>query len=102
MDYALAKELKLAGFPQIRREGFFLYSEQLPYAPRASEKVYAPTLLELLDACGDRFYGLRRTNEGWEASDGEQAFIDPCKTADEAVARLWLALNKETVSQASA
>ena len=101
MDYALAKELKAAGYPRIRRDGFFLYSEQVPYAPRSTaEKVYAPTLHELLDACGERFYGLRLTGEGWEASDGEQAFIDPCKTADEAVARLWLALNKEPVATA--
>jgi hypothetical protein len=97
MDYALAKELKDAGYPQIRRDGFFLYAEQVPYAPRNAEKAYAPALHELLDACGERFYGLRRTDDGWEASDGEQAFIDPCKTADEAVARLWLALNKEPV-----
>jgi hypothetical protein len=97
MDYALAKELKDAGYPQIRRDGFFLYAEQVPYAPRNAEKAYAPALHELLDACGERFYGLRRTGDGWEASDGEQAFIDPCKTPDEAVARLWLALNKEPV-----
>jgi len=69
-----------------------------------------PTLSELIDACGDKFAGLTPEKEGWdnpktigwEASGaysgsciGEAIIIKNQKTPEEAVAHLWLKLNKK-------
>ena len=91
MNYELAKELKDAGFPQ---------HEPCDTCPRMD--FCTPTLSELIEACGDGIRYLCRDNEGnWEAAEGALVgrqllhhFSVACGTPEEAVAMLYLALNK--------
>ncbi len=87
MDYDLAKRLKDAGFPQ-DPEGRWLVSTD-------ENVVILPTLSELIDALGDKFYSLTYERE-WIAkgyySKGYSVEITK-STAEAAVAKLWLALN---------
>ena len=107
MKYELAKELKDAGFPQ-EGEGRFLESPEHPYPESPTRDggnwneahgrylnalSVAPTLSELIEACGELFSNLDRDPFGkWEAlathGQGHEG-----STPEEAVARLWLALN---------
>lgn len=99
MKYELAKELKDAGFPQVVRRG-----TQLTPDFGVGAVVYAPTLEELIEACGDRYFRLVHTVENWQASVGvEEGYLWYMgATPTEAVARLWLALNKpNTTDKAS-
>lgn len=93
MTYELAKELKEAGFPTMAQRAApdGLQEEGCVLIDGANYKV--PTLEELVEACGPDFWNLnKRSNEKWGANalscraDGD--------TAIEAVANLWLALNK--------
>ena len=101
LDYKLAKELKDAGFPQIKGE---------------FDRVHIPTLSELMNACVEKLdddddYGdndgltLWRFNGKWRCGVPEQwgdngvygkvtGAIGKGLEPEEAVARLWLALNK--------
>ncbi len=114
MNYALAKELKDAGFPQEIKEGSFYFAGRnltRPYCwgGEGEDKPYheywlSPTLEELVEACAEDFVNLNRlahsrpTDARWQAvgkltksttqkHDGETPTI--------AVAKLWLALNKK-------
>jgi len=84
MTHELAKELKDAGFPQ--REG---------------RGVKHPTLSELIEACGDKFYGLHRMVNGewlafmYDIEDSTRQVETIGSMPEEAVAHLWLALNKK-------
>jgi hypothetical protein len=49
MDYELAKSLMDAGFPQIGKGRLIGSLEKLVW--RSSDRVYVPTLEELIDAC---------------------------------------------------
>lgn len=102
MKYELAKQLKDAGFPIVEHlnkspenidRGFY----GLPY-----DKVYAPTLSELIEACGDDFVKLTRMTTGkekWLAKGDKESKRHVRKsfgsTPEEAVAKLWLELNKK-------
>ena len=77
------------------------YREFIFAGKTSHEWVYAPTLEELLQACGDRFWSLERDldpDEIWgayptnEIGDGPPTFGS---TPIEAVARLWLALHSK-------
>jgi hypothetical protein len=117
LSYELAKELKDAGFPQnldgnkqMNGQSLRWHFSDAPH-PACDDCVYSPTLSELIEACGDRFFGLRVHTKygGWWKSDTKgfaaRAFEpdnrDELKetgwgtTRDEAVARLWLALNNK-------
>jgi len=71
-----------------------------------NEAIYAPTLEEAIEACGFDFRDLsqhsKRTSESthyrWLVKGGKRVFgkwrLFSGKTAIEAVAKLWLALNK--------
>jgi len=101
MNYELAKELKDAGFPQDGHFGIDAvgtvgcigdHPAKLPLI------VKAPTLSELIEACGERSFILnaartRGHRNSWYAEAGGVEAIGP--TPEEAVARLWLALNKK-------
>jgi hypothetical protein len=81
-----------AGFPQ-GGGGTWTYPPAAIVA-RSAERVYAPTLAELIEACGLRFHALRQ-DAGvycWVATGAGQS--ENGRTPAEAVARLWLALNK--------
>ena len=97
MDYALAKELKEAGFPQ---DGI----PQIAYGGSKEDGSYweaaCPTLSELIRACNedeDSFFRLGLTTEGWRARDVriEGEVVNGYPSPEEAVARLWLSLNKQ-------
>ncbi len=59
-------------------------------------EVYEPTLSELITACGDRFRSLDNySEEGWFAfAVGEHTKVGG-STPEEAVAKLYLELNKK-------
>jgi hypothetical protein len=101
----LAKELNCAGFPNIRdvqhRQGrefltpdgrISVYSlgEAAP-----TEDWFLPTLSELITACGEKFFSISLYCGKWRcAASGYEGYDDLYSTPSEAVARLWLALNK--------
>lgn len=111
MDYQLAKELKEAGFPQKFKCGSWYYShdgEVMGYITRVlgnmddvhedDGDIVKPTLSELIDACGDEFIALSKLGDlWWCATDGSPVRMMGIKgqTPEEAVARLWLALNQK-------
>lgn len=99
MNYKLAKQLKDAGFP-IKE---FIYDEK--------NYVINITLSKLIEACGEDFAELERPTEEqeWFASVKTNEEKDICKkcgtrtvapiceygkTPEEAIAKLWLKLNK--------
>src|SRR5687767_4109510 len=97
MDYPLAKELENAGFPQGGKGSFVAPPDKI--VVRREDRVYCPTLSELMEACGEAFIGLhRRAAHTWVAYDGLWVNGEmgihievTSPTAEEAVARLWLA-----------
>lgn len=100
LDYKICKELKDAGLPQDRSGNYYDEKGNECIGTIGKEGSYIPILEELIDACGDRLDGIRKTyklNEnkfkitGWEA----WSFTDiKCygKTAKIAVAKLVLKL----------
>lgn len=105
MTYELAKKLKDAGFPQTGNGYLRVFD------PADAETVYKPTLEELIEAL-PAFFDFRlgyRLNVGpeerkaWEAKGGWKNWsIDRYdeyqgtgENPSEAVANLWLALNKK-------
>lgn len=122
MKYELAKRLKEAGFPQkgFGEGGFTIHETKGTfcncvmceeegqaggYSFDSLEEmghVYAPTLSELIEACGDDFWKLEKVFSGWVAYPKPEpddslvvnklgAFVS---TPEEAVSKLWLNLNK--------
>ena len=90
VDYGLAKSLMDAGFPQIGKGSSIGSPEKLVW--RISDRVYVPTLEELIDACGENFGSLDKRHDGWLArANGDQHCF--AGTPAEAVARLWLTLS---------
>lgn len=103
MDYELAKELRDAGFPQqiegANGDGYFIRQ-------RGCGECRVPTLSELIEACGayislqsPQYLGGEAEKDGYWRAIGRNGTRCTSfgKTAKEAVARLWLALNKEKV-----
>lgn len=101
MNYELAKKLKDAGFPtkEPNCDCSILWKSDKNYQKHINESHYydwEPILEELLDACGDRIMLNHNESGLWTASKhGEQLYIaEISENREEAVARLWLALNK--------
>jgi len=109
MNYELTKELKEAGFPQgCTGNGYFVDNQGVEYKGGEHWKQfnYVPTLSELIEACGADDICLSREDGTWKAMYGNSSEVavlnewdgDYCATGnsiEEAVARLWLALNKK-------
>ncbi len=114
MNYELAKQLKDAGFPQaadaqgtLRDGGSYLFPDEMTLATPKKKLdaaiAYAPTLSELIQACGNRFIavGAYYRNQGWYCEiltgrdeRGEEIIEDvQGVTPEEAVAKLYLALH---------
>ena len=98
MTYELAKELKDAGFPQ-GGKGSCCYPKDA-LVVRLPDRAYMPLLSELIDACGDGFSSLQRiqwetADVVWYAYDVSTKDSGKSSTPEEAVGRLWLALNKK-------
>ena len=99
MNYELALELREAGFPGTFtgecKTGCNVPNEDL------TDFAYCPTLEELIDVCGDGSFNLHHRKDGvWEVEvfykTISQIMTVTGKTPTEAVAHLWLALNKKT------
>ena len=56
MDYELAKSLMDAEFPQIGKGSLIGSLDKLVW--RSGDRVYVPTLEELIEACGENFVSL--------------------------------------------
>lgn len=84
MNYELAKELKEAGFPRYKDIDVEMYESE--------KQTYFSTLEELIEACGTEIelYVGENTSVANKRGGPEVR----CSTPTEAVARLWLALNK--------
>ncbi len=107
MNYDLAKELMDAGFPQGGKGSWTHPRDAIVI--RSHDRVYAPTLEELIEACGNKFGALYTSfdrKNPWAASNQKPELIDwqnlqsihvNGATPTEAVARLWLALNARPV-----
>jgi len=99
MNYELAKKLKDAGFPQIEH---YDETDDLLQFHINNEFISIPTLSELIDACGDGFRFLihekdPRSLKEWRCNNDKSEWKEDGfwgKTPEEAVANLWLALNK--------
>jgi hypothetical protein len=67
MNYELAKELKDAGFPQEGNGARIAPPDKI--VVRRDDFAYAPTLEELIEACGENFMRLENVavNGWWEA-----------------------------------
>lgn len=93
------KKLKDAGFPQKKKNGFIYSHINDPSNTDNDEVVYVPTLSELIDACGGDFKPFKISYlEGgrkiWLIFDATPDVAVWGDTPEEAVARLWLELNK--------
>ena len=95
MDYELAKKLQDAGFPQAGKGSWIGPSSNLIW--RSSDRVYNPILSELIEACRDEFDNLNRlrTTGTLRFQAAGAGKIGDGSTPEEAVARLWLALNEK-------
>ena len=106
MNYELAKELKEAGFPQgldDHSSGKWICSDGTPNDHKGGcgddvPEYYFPILPELIEAVGEELALLINAGKWWFAQGFGNAKEPPPnfigKTPKEAVAKLWLALNK--------
>ncbi len=118
VPFALAQELKLAGFTQsaaseavyaltdhlrIRREN----AVQMWYGSKnkvglplqlEDEAVYTPTLSDLLIACGNPLQLVCEEAGNWQASTALPIgrLVGEGETAEEALGRLWLQMQRST------
>lgn len=117
LSYKICKRLKDAGFPQYLDTWDKIYPEEseaffdkkkvnlnaTPYLREAGEdEIKIPTLEELIEECGDRFSSLEATRKdediiGWCAYDYAGDAFEEKKgdTPEEAMAILWLSINKK-------
>jgi hypothetical protein len=102
MIYELAKQLKDAGFAQGGKGAWIVSPDNL--VSRHEDRVYVPTLEELIEACV-HFNALSKefpqrwiARANWITSPENQNYLEMGDglTPTEAVARLWLALHKNT------
>jgi hypothetical protein len=118
VPFALARELKLAGFTQsASSEAIYALTEDLRirrehafhiwYGSRnkaglsvqlEDEAVYVPTLAELLIACGKPLQLVCEEGGDWQASAASPAgrLVGEGETAEEALGRLWLQMRRST------
>ena len=116
MNYELAKQLKDAGYPQ---ETEFYFAPKLTRFNGANDhnwdgesmtrmlgsyegllKVACPSLSELIEKCGVKMNKLTHNEMNndtilWTAVNFEGSIMGNGSTPEEAVAELWLALNKK-------
>lgn len=91
MTRELCEQLYKAGFPNRGRADGMLYD----FSPDDKTTVlFSPPILEeLIEACGDEFDTLGKFNNGWAAETNFSRTEG--KTPSEAVANLWLVLNRK-------
>lgn len=98
MNYELAKLLEQTGWPQAGKGTWVVNPRVLV----GRDRVYAPTLEELIAGCGEWLCELRQlqASQGWLASAATDMSASG-HTPAEAVARLWLAIQQRRVGAAS-
>ncbi len=116
MKRELARELKVAGFPMppyraghhffpheddagwtdaARRHGVTVTHYDLEERLQDLENgYYCPSLSDLIESCGDSFSRLYILKTIWTAESDNPERIAMGDSAEEAVSRLWLALNR--------
>lgn len=115
ITYVLAKELKTAGFPQIQGMCGYFATEDSTTRLRCAEStgyndgllntnkevVYFPALSELIEACGEDLYSIQFIENipgtkcyVLSSLPGNHHPVFSSMDPEEAVARLWLELNK--------
>lgn len=109
LDYKTCKALKDAGFPQeFKASNYYYTAPGVSIAPEfktidTEKMVKAPTLEELIDACGNRFHNLVLiSTDVWYAenlpmdcgSAPEGFIMGEGKTPESAVANLYLKLKE--------
>ena len=98
MNYELAKQLKDAGWLPENSYDYFGWIEahQTYEKNNGIPSLPCPTLSELIEACGDSFSSLLNNFDEWHCYgiSNLQIFVKG-KTPEEAVAKLWLELNKK-------
>ena len=98
LSYEICKRLKDAGFPLIEMNATESMSEQLEWCKVdfGGEWFYIPTLSELIEECGDRFYSLtyKKLSNLWEA-ESIKGKKEGGNIPEEAVANLYLEINKK-------
>lgn len=112
MNYELAKQLKDAGFPTKRFNRYdpIFPNQEADDMNHMSVSVFKIPLSELIEACGGDFYGVftlyekNRITKKWaavhrtesSAMGGEAKETNAFgSTPDEALAKLWLEINKK-------
>ena len=65
LDYALAKKLQDTDFPQGGNGTWIVPPDKI--VVRRQDRVYSPTLSELIRSCGSAFSSLHRDDDSWEA-----------------------------------
>ena len=114
MNQELAQKLKKAGFPQHEDPPVIIDEhchDSHCHGGGCTKDFCVPTLEELISACGDRFYCLHKrplilgfweaeSYKNWKNLDRRTGVIEGAdaigKTPSEAVANLWIELNKPT------
>lgn len=107
MNYELLKKLKDAGFRQKGKGEYIGGSGRVEELRRDSQgetvgrsvstisRVYIPTLSELIAACGNEFGCLNNNETFWQANHCTESIEGIGPTPEEAVAMLWLQLNRK-------
>ena len=92
MNYELCKKLEEAGY----KFKDFIVDEYIGVDKEDGGWI-KPTLSELIEACGDKFVSLTQdwTNNHWYCEAKGVTRVIWGGTSEEAVAKLWLALNKK-------
>ena len=114
ISYELARELRVAAFSQVPTThggvGYYITESgrlltTIDFIGEGMSKepfAYVPTLSELIEACGEDFIELEKVKDVWwskgaweKCGEGECPKYDVMgSTPDEAVAKLWLEINK--------
>jgi len=97
LTYETAKKLKDAGFPFRAKD---IDTALAPGHPQDCSCL--PTLSELIEACGEDFFALMNSSDGWVAQASRnrgtsRKFVGSVLSSnpEEAVAALWLSLNSK-------
>lgn len=92
INYELAKKLKKEGFASKELGRLLGFSED-----EKISAIQSASLSALIDACGDEFEALMFEPERkkWYARNNDYTICTEELTYEEAVANLWLALNKK-------
>lgn len=93
MNYELALKLKDAGFPQHSTTHEPVFLNRLGIS---TDDAYNPILSELIEACGLNTFLLEKLSNGkWYAYQNGNPRQGVGTTPEDAVANLWLELNKK-------